>query len=537
MGNESDYDVFVSYRREGGSETARLVRFALQSLGYRVFLDVDDLSKGRYDERLLQVIENTDHFVVILSQGVFDRNCDPSNWLYREIGHAIRTKRKIIPVAMPGFVFPTAEEIPDELSELKLHNAVPYHHTYFSATMKKLASYLEPPGSRIVKENASPKDEDTHRLRGPVDLSDASPATAQAPERNPYLNRMMIRRPEDFFGRASEVRKIFSRLNTPHPTCVAIVGDRLIGKSSLLNHIRMEPTKLRFLSDPDRTVLILIDLQRETNMSREAFLEIVLDMIAQEQPERFDPRPYSRDLAGVLQAFKKLNEMGLRLVIMLDEFEVIASNAAFGPEFYSFMRYAANDCNLSFITSSAVGLEDLTSQQGDTDDSPMYNMFSNLPLRGLEKDEAAALIAIPSERAGFPLEPYTEDILNVSGRFPFFIQLACSHVFDHLSQNPGRDRPDFNEIWNQFYQDARHTYRGLWSRMDAASQNTLVRIASGKRPLGKYRYVEEHLLRQDYLNEGEHGIVLFSSAFRDFLLREILPERRTSVFRRLLGGR
>jgi hypothetical protein len=536
VGNKPGYDVFVSYRRDGGATAARLVRFALERLGYRVFLDVEDLSEGRYDERLLQVIENTGHFVVILSQGVLDRNWDASNWLHREIAHAIRTKRKIIPIAMPGFVFPTAGDLPDELGELRLHNAVPYHHTYFKATMGKLVAYLGPPSSQLMEDNTSLRKADSYRLHSPADSSDASQATVQVSERNPYLNRMMIRQPEDFFGRASEVRKVFSRLDAPHPQSIAIVGDRLIGKSSLLNYIRMKPTKLRFLSDPDRTIVILIDLQRETDMSPEAFLGLVLDMIAHEQPERFDPRPYSRDRAGALKAFEKLNKTGLRTVIMLDEFEVIASNPAFGHEFYSFIRYAANNCKIAFITSSAMDLQHLTAHH-DFADSPFYNIFSNLLLRALEKDEAADLIAVPSERAGCPLQPYTNDILNMSGRFPFFIQLACSHVFDHLSQNPGRDRPDFDKIWGQFYQDARHTYRDLWSRMNGVSQETLVRIASGKRPPGKSRYVEKDLLRRGYLAEGEHGIILSSSAFRDFLLREVLPERPTSLFRRLLGRR
>ena len=50
------FDAFIGYRREGGSEIARLVKFLLESKGKKVFLDVDDLSAGIFDEKLLNTI-------------------------------------------------------------------------------------------------------------------------------------------------------------------------------------------------------------------------------------------------------------------------------------------------------------------------------------------------------------------------------------------------------------------------------------------------------------------------------------------------
>ena len=55
--------------------------------------------------------------------------------------------------------------------------------------------------------------------------------------RNPYLNRVMIREVSDFYGRRREVAKIFARIGAARPQSVAIVGERRIGKSSLLNYL------------------------------------------------------------------------------------------------------------------------------------------------------------------------------------------------------------------------------------------------------------------------------------------------------------
>ena len=50
---------FISYRRDGGSHTARLIKLMVEATSdYRLFLDVDELGTGRFDERLLRVIEN-----------------------------------------------------------------------------------------------------------------------------------------------------------------------------------------------------------------------------------------------------------------------------------------------------------------------------------------------------------------------------------------------------------------------------------------------------------------------------------------------
>ena len=54
------YQAFISYRRDGGSHTARLVRLMLERYSKkRAFLDVDELGTGRFDNRLLRVIEMT----------------------------------------------------------------------------------------------------------------------------------------------------------------------------------------------------------------------------------------------------------------------------------------------------------------------------------------------------------------------------------------------------------------------------------------------------------------------------------------------
>lgn len=140
-----DYDVFISYRRDQGAETARLLRIALAERGYRVFLDVDDLASGHFDDRLLTHIENTPHFILILTPRALDGVSDQGDWLRREIDHALTTDRNIIPLLMPGFDFSNTEGLPGSLQSLTRHNGIAYSHEYFAATVARLVQYMPKP--------------------------------------------------------------------------------------------------------------------------------------------------------------------------------------------------------------------------------------------------------------------------------------------------------------------------------------------------------------------------------------------------------
>jgi hypothetical protein len=140
--NAAKYDVFISYRRSSGSQTARVIRSEIQNRGYKVFLDVDDLRPGHFDESLINCIRNTTNFVIILSKGSLERCSNVDDWLRKEILTAINNKKNIIPLLMPGFSLPKPEEIPQELRPLLVHHGINYSHEYFNAMVDKLVSFL-----------------------------------------------------------------------------------------------------------------------------------------------------------------------------------------------------------------------------------------------------------------------------------------------------------------------------------------------------------------------------------------------------------
>ncbi len=90
--------MFVSYRREAAQYLPLALHQQLTAHGIDTFYDVESIRTGQFDTILLHQIESRPYFVLLLVPGSLERCNEPSDWLRREIDHALATKRKIVPV-------------------------------------------------------------------------------------------------------------------------------------------------------------------------------------------------------------------------------------------------------------------------------------------------------------------------------------------------------------------------------------------------------------------------------------------------------
>ena len=116
---KKEYDIFISYRREGGKEYARNLTSELVSRGFHPFLDFDELVDGKFDKRITDAIESAPVFMFILSPGSLDRCVNEDDWVRKEILHAVKHNRHIVPVDIDKqFVaFPKSEDFPQIIKE------------------------------------------------------------------------------------------------------------------------------------------------------------------------------------------------------------------------------------------------------------------------------------------------------------------------------------------------------------------------------------------------------------------------------------
>ncbi len=341
--------------------------------------------------------------------------------------------------------------------------------------------------------------------------------------RNFYLNRTMIRKKSDYFGRTQEVRRIYSRLNATPPGSVSIVGDRKIGKSSLLNFVYMKQNRLEHLDEPEKTIMVFMDLREHKDLRIESFVGVLLSMATLELRGRVDVAGCGNDLDGVRILVERMDAAKLRLVILLDEFEKITGNENFGIEFFSFLRFLANHYNVSYLTSAARDLQSLCHNQ-QISDSPFFNIFSTMRLTVFKAEEARQLVCKPSGTAGRPLEPYADQLIGTAGLFPFFLQMACSHAMEAMEEHQG-EPPDMQEVQRRFYEEARFFYRHMWDGFDPYERSLLRRVAGKKSVPDALKHVQEELEARHYVEPSNSGARLFASTFEQFVRTEATEKR------------
>lgn len=147
------HDVFISYRRDGGEYTAKILRDRLDELGYAVFFDVESLRSGDFNTKLYSVIEECKDFILILSPGALDRCVNEDDWVRREVEYALERDKNIVPVMLREFEFP--EVLPSSIEQLRFKNGIPANTEFFEAFIQKLQSFLRarPPFWRRITQN------------------------------------------------------------------------------------------------------------------------------------------------------------------------------------------------------------------------------------------------------------------------------------------------------------------------------------------------------------------------------------------------
>lgn len=134
------YDIFISYKRKSLA-TANNLYYRLTTRGYSTFFDLEEMRRDNFNVQLLNYIENAKDVFVLLEEGALDA-CKQGNWkddwFCKEIAHALKTKRNIIPILIGDYKMPKQEFFPDELQELSLKNAPEFSFSYFEEYLNKL---------------------------------------------------------------------------------------------------------------------------------------------------------------------------------------------------------------------------------------------------------------------------------------------------------------------------------------------------------------------------------------------------------------
>jgi len=265
--------------------------------------------------------------------------------------------------------------------------------------------------------------------------------TSGSPASCPFVAGSKIEDSWRFVGRKQELHAIASRMSGVQPTSVNVVGDKRIGKSSLLYHFSQ--TWEQRVPEPSRYVVIYLSLQDADCHSEIGFYQAVAEALlsrvsgwklALRNPLK--AKPLHRQAFS--DAIKQWKQQGVLPVLCLDDFEsLLKRTQEFDNGFYDNLRSLMNNSALMLVLASQKELILYVREYQFT--SPFFNLGHVLKLGELTTDEAIQLVRLPASsiRGAPPALSFDEQrhAENWGKRHPYFLQLAGSCLWEARQQN------------------------------------------------------------------------------------------------------
>ncbi len=289
---------------------------------------------------------------------------------------------------------------------------------------------------------------------------------------NPYTPGEPVDDSRSFFGRANELSELRSFLNGGQS--VSIVGPHGIGKTSLLRHL-LRAAVLSTPGSSGQNLLVYMACQALSSSRQDGIFARFCGAIAAAlqaqslEPELLLEAAVSQPARTAFEsALRKLNQRGLRVVLLLDDFEYLTQNPQVDVGFYNALRSVAGRLRLVFLISSTRPLFELAYFDDSKKilSSPFFNIFAQVFLGLLSESEARSLIREPMESSGKADSPVREDfIYQLAGGHPLALQIACFHAWDS---------PDnLQKIERQTAKDLEPYFQFIWQNLSPAGQEAL----------------------------------------------------------------
>jgi hypothetical protein len=289
---------------------------------------------------------------------------------------------------------------------------------------------------------------------------------------NPYTSRGPLHDPKMFFGRMHDLNEVGAFLCNNQS--VSIIGPRKIGKTSLLLHL-MRTETMEALRIGKENLYVYNDCQAISSGEQNNILAHFCTEIATAlHTYGLEPEPALKAAVSdptrlsFESALRKLNQRGLRVALILDEFEQLTMNPFVDVNFYNALRSAAGRLRLVFITASSRPLIELTYSERSQKilSSPFFNIFAPLFLGLLSETDARNLIRIPMEAAGIDVRPQLESfIYELAGGHPLALQIACYHAWESPD--------DLSQIELQTTQELEAHFQYYWHNLSSLERNVL----------------------------------------------------------------
>jgi hypothetical protein len=347
-----------------------------------------------------------------------------------------------------------------------------------------------------------------------------------------------------FFGRQQEVNLVFEQVTSQVRGSVAIIGERRIGKTSLMHYVSAPDVIRQWNLDVQSSIFLFVDCGGILPMTVTRFWQDILIRLRRE----LDRRGGHTQLAGRIAALLAQNEIrtteiefvledirdaNLLLVVLLDEFECVvltdASAESRTRELLGGLRALINHSSraLSLIVATRRPLDEICRDIRFMG-SPFYNNFVYLHLRPFSAPEAESLLDQMLKGTGIAFSPTDRALVyELAGTHPLLLQAAAACVFDAHRDGAKIDR---RLVLERFMDLTEHQWEDMWRWSTADEQQILMRLATHVHDAGELLQERpgerRNLVKRGLLVSDAGKYFLFSLTLRHWLLERAAEQAR-----------
>ena len=297
---------------------------------------------------------------------------------------------------------------------------------------------------------------------------------------NPFEYGTPITHPDLFFGRRTEITRIQDSVRQMRS--ISIVGERRVGKSSLLN-LMASPDLIAEYDLGNDVIFCFVDLQGFEEISPPEFWRWILKELYARLPENLALEVYNVlenrnfDTLSLRILFEKLSEKNI--IFLFDEFESILQNPQFPRSFYGHLRWLSQNCPVAYITATRRELV-YHCIDSTTKTSPFFNIFDNLVLRTFKSQECRELVNhyLDSADVRFRESEITK-LIDVSGGYPEFLQMASSFLYYayHDDHSEGSEPECWRYVEDNFRVQLKSHSEYFWDKSEEEERILLALLA------------------------------------------------------------
>lgn len=139
----SEDDVFISYRRKYGGYPARLIYDKLKQSGCKVFYDYKSMRAGDFNVQLAKAMKRGMYVIAVLTPGCMEEEGEEENYMLKELRRAMDPDNqiKVINVFVDGFSFPI--KLPQGLEKMDIQHGIYMDAENLDSALERVADVVK----------------------------------------------------------------------------------------------------------------------------------------------------------------------------------------------------------------------------------------------------------------------------------------------------------------------------------------------------------------------------------------------------------